>query len=58
MSKTAVQEGEGLFERQCKALQGRQESATLRAQHQALRVALQDLLAAVGDAMRRPRSYA
>jgi hypothetical protein len=48
MSATAVQEEgqQGLFERQCEALQGRQERATLRAQHQAL----QDLLAAVGVA--------
>ncbi len=35
MSATAVQEEgqQGLFERQCEALQGRQERATLRAQH-------------------------
>jgi hypothetical protein len=35
MSVTAVQEGwqQGLFERRCEVLQGRQERATLRAQH-------------------------
>ncbi|WP_051242619.1 TrfB-related DNA-binding protein [Azohydromonas australica] len=50
MSTTAAQEWwqQGLFEWQREALQGRQELATLRAQHQALLQALQDLLAAVG----------